>query len=80
MASVSRICFKKSIDFQSKASCFGVLVLGRVFLPPLVIAVLVPLAFLAVSHSGLLLTLLAAGTLAVGLAGPLLPLARRRVL
>ncbi|EYB68036.1 hypothetical protein DEIPH_ctg029orf0043 [Deinococcus phoenicis] len=46
---------------------FGVLALGRAFLPPLVVAALIPLAFLAVGHSGLLLALLAAGTLLVGL-------------
>ncbi|GAA5533368.1 hypothetical protein [Deinococcus aluminii] len=46
---------------------FGVLALGRAYLPPLVVAALIPLAFLAVGHSGLLLTLLAAATLLVGL-------------
>ncbi|MBB5234966.1 hypothetical protein [Deinococcus budaensis] len=42
---------------------FGALALGRAFLPPLVVAALVPLAFLAAPHAGLLLTLLAAATL-----------------
>ncbi|GMA16086.1 hypothetical protein E5F05_08955 [Deinococcus metallilatus] len=46
---------------------FGVLALGRAYLPPLIVAALIPLAFLAVGHSGLLLTLLAAVTLLVGL-------------
>ncbi|WP_034385336.1 hypothetical protein [Deinococcus sp. YIM 77859] len=46
---------------------FSVLALGRAFLPPLLVTALIPLAFLVVGHSGLLLTLLAAGTLLVGL-------------
>jgi len=46
---------------------FGVRALGRAYLPPLLIAALVPLTFLAVGHSGLLLTALAALTLALGL-------------
>lgn len=46
---------------------FGVLALGRAYLLPLLIAALVPLAFLAVGHAGLLLALLAAGTLLLGL-------------
>lgn len=46
-------------------AAFGVMVLGRAYLFPLAAAALVPLAFLAVGHAGLLLTLLAAVTLGV---------------
>ncbi|GAA5512674.1 hypothetical protein Dcar01_01392 [Deinococcus carri] len=46
---------------------FGVLALGRPYLPPLLVAALVPLTFLVSGQSGLLLALLAAGTLVVGL-------------
>lgn len=49
---------------------FGVLALGRAYLLPLLVAALVPLAFLVVGHAGLLLALLAAGTLLVLLVGP----------
>lgn len=52
---------------------FGMLALGRAYFPPLLVAALLPLTFLVVGHAGLLLTLLAAGTLLVGLATPRLP-------
>ncbi|BDP42864.1 hypothetical protein DAETH_28330 [Deinococcus aetherius] len=42
---------------------FGVTTLGRGYVLPLGVAALVPLVFLAVGHAGLLLTLLAGGTL-----------------
>ncbi|WP_216321566.1 hypothetical protein [Deinococcus aestuarii] len=48
---------------------FGVATLGRRYVVPLVVAALVPLAFLAVGHAGLLLTLLAGGTLGLLLVG-----------